>query len=383
MFHLVKDAYLHYEEHFDYTEDCMYISKNDHYEYNENISKMLLGEFKETSPRMYQHANSVKELAAELGGDQKLFDTLAKHKGFKNNGKIIIYCEPHSFKIFVMKWWKTLLPNLSVKEAYDLYNLYRNRAILANRDINPLKENSKELHDKYWRLDLDDFEFLYNSVFPFEVDPSVKDDASLEFHLASHYCGQTTKSFQKKVRHFYKKELIDEICECKLDIERRAYFLPKILGFASKVDFTGIDLEALKDQDPRLSFFGDKNIKMSDETHTYLSQSYNIPLLVKDLLDINSYLTSYFDGGPGLDPGSTFALQLYADKERMPTVEEVMDFENTKSLLGITGATAMDLYFISVFFKMANHNKMNLFLLQEICYLKSEKKEHELARYCL
>jgi len=367
MFHLTKDIYLDYEENFDYQEDCIYISKHDIYRYNENIGKMLIAEFGEDSPKMYEHAQNITELLRKFDGDKEFFKFLTRHKGYLNNGKLYIYCEPYSYKLFVIKWWKTLLPHLKKTEAYKLFQLYKNRAIYAHRQHNLVKDNSEELHNKYWSLREEDFNFLYKNSSKFEIDREAIDNASLEFHLASYYCGLITNSFKQKVRYFYRKQLVDEIAETKKDLERRLYFLPKIIEAEKEINFSEIDIENIK---VKYNFIGDSKIVPVTNTFPYLVKKYDILKLSELVLDAQVDLM-YFHNRKELDPVSTFATQLYSDCGGEPTIKQILDLENKSP------------YYISIFFKMADHNKMNLFLLQEIFYLKEQGRTEELKRYCL
>jgi len=367
MFHLVKNVYLRYEEHLDYQEDCLYISKHDNYQYNEQLGKMLKVEFGDYYPKMYAYANSIGEMTKQYGGEESFFDMLVDHKGYLENGRLYIFCDSYNFRSIVIKWWRTLLPNLDMNDAYRLFELYKNRAFYANRESNIFLDDSQEFHSKYWDMDKESFEFIYNNTTPFSIKESVKEHASLEFHLASYYCDGLTKPFARKIRHFYRKRLIDEVAETKKDLERRLYFLSGLVNDEFEISFDYADLEKIKEKYP---VFGDSEIKQSIDSFYYLESNYDVPVVVKAMMDAHIDLM-LLHGRKDIDPASTLAMQLYVDCDGEPSVEQILDEESRNS------------YYVSIFFKMADHNKVNLFLLQEIFYLKEQDRLDELKRYCL
>jgi len=177
MIHLFKKTYLDFDANIDFNTDRFVISKENGVEMLDLMNEAAYGDL------IGYHQDIAEVYWIDL-------ITNIVEESNKRNTKIVVYCDKESYKTFIVKWFKTVLPNLNVESFATIINtaMYKERAIANTKlasvntiKINEVKEGIGDLNDLFKATKID----------PADVE---KVDAmnlaySFEFLLASYFAG--------------------------------------------------------------------------------------------------------------------------------------------------------------------------------------------------
>jgi len=235
MIHLFKKTYLDLDTYIDFNTDRIVISKENGVEMFDLMNEAAYGDL------IAWHQDIAEVYWIDL--ISKIVE-----ESNKRDTKIIVYCDKEAYRTFVVKWFKTILPNINIESFNILLNtaMYKERAIANTKlaGVNTAKINNV-------KEGLGEFDALFKST---NIDPAdvTKVDAmdlaySLEFLLASHFAGveeykAPLKSVLKRfMRRWYNDAVVDARETAMLNIINPIQM--KVFGYdESSVNMTSLNV---------------------------------------------------------------------------------------------------------------------------------------------
>ena len=122
----------------------------DHHHYNKN---------------RIAYTKSIQELLTQFESDYSFFEYINNELTNSSTNKIIIYADEKSFNEFLIRWWRGIFPNLTIKSLYSLYSSYADSEILQISEfsnyINIAADSAnipfKYFSKIYWEKSIQDF----------------------------------------------------------------------------------------------------------------------------------------------------------------------------------------------------------------------------------
>ena len=333
----------------------------DHHHYNKN---------------RIAYTKSIQELLTQFESDYSFFEYINNELTNSSTNKIIIYADEKSFNEFLIRWWRGIFPNLTIKSLYSLYSSYADSEILQISEfsnyINIAADSAnipfKYFSKIYWEKSIQEIEGLYNLYPPFEVPDSVLIKSSLEFQIFNFkmFPSHDHSRLLLLIDTLYKKTFMAEICGAKRMIERCLPFLISEIEEHKKIyTLAPKRMVEIIETSSSLKFILDDKIKESKDSFDYLTSNYNLIEFSNNIIELDIILNkklnisreSLFQDNP--------CLAYFITNSRHPELELLINSEyNGTSVHNILK-------------KMIQTNKVNPYLLPGFYNLKQSLLEDD------
>lgn len=275
MIHILKDVYLNYKCNMTMRNDCIQIVDEsiDEMYYDPEVAKILEGN---VSQLIYR-TKTVDELMSLFASDDVFFDKLLKFKSSNHRDELVIYCDKNSFKIFLSKWLKTLMPNADYETFKIVFNTYRNHELLVTRNANQMTDLRMQIAE-YWPNTDEEIQELYSlESFKLSTD-TYKKHASIEFQIATFLNNNgcsIAMDFANKISALGERRVLLDMYYSKTEIEYYMYDLDLIWPELGNIDYSTLNIKETLTQKAGLAPIGDLMFKQI-KTIKKLKEQYNV-----------------------------------------------------------------------------------------------------------
>jgi hypothetical protein len=253
--------------------------------YNRDYEKNLIG-----------YGKNLNELLSNFLDDEDFFTKIQDEILSGKSPKVIIYADEFSMLQFLIKWWKTVFPNITSEGAYALYKCYADsetlRTVRNNNFLDISVKSNKENFDKfcktYWNEEENIFKQKFKEYSPFNISSKFVNTCSIEFLIMDYMVsGKICDSLVKKINHLYNKKFVYEITNLIKFAQHAIY----ILGFTDSILKEGCLLDG-KSLAPYLSssskyrVIHDSLIQYNIKSLDYIDVNYEVQKVCKDLLEL-------------------------------------------------------------------------------------------------
>jgi hypothetical protein len=278
MIHILKDVYLNYKCNMTMRNDCIQIVDEsiDEMYYDPEVAKLLEGN---VSQLIYR-TKTVDELMSLFPSDDIFFDKLLKFKSSNHRDELIIYCDKNSFKVFLSKWLKTLMPNADYETFKIVFNTYRNHELHITRNINQITDLRLKVPD-YWPNSDEEIQELFE-LEPFNITTeNYKKHASIEFQIATFLNNNgcsIAMDFANKISALGERRVILDMYYSKTEMEYYMYDLDLIWPEIGHIDHSTLNVKEVLDQKPGLKAVGNLSFRQLKSIKN-LEENYDVPAL--------------------------------------------------------------------------------------------------------
>lgn len=292
MYHLFNKFYLDFTNNFNESNSIAIISNG-------------IGTFVTPSGQKIIAYKHIDQLIDQYTNSGVFFNTILSTKK-----KQVIYCDRENFIKLLIRFHKTLLPNIDLESGYLLCKLIFSFYIhvyglssLQNSSANAkyfltLKQPSFEEYSSYWNI-LD--------TFSFDIRRNIKKiDFSYEHLLATYLCDQqhwTKEVLQSKMEYFYARMLADWLRTILNDVAFDIYFAYRSRPDIVNSDWKNASFETICLEKPELAYLfellqndivsADKKWIPDIKNDDMLYQLYNTLLQPGRIVEITEQKTIY------------------------------------------------------------------------------------------
>ena len=316
MIHILKDVYLNYRCNTTLRNDAIYILDEgiDDVFFDPEVARMLEGN---VSKLLYR-AKNIDELLSNFDSDTQFFNKLLKFKSSNHRDELMIFCDKNSFKIFLARWLKTVMPNADLETFKTIFITYKNHELYVTRHLNQMNDFRLKVPE-YWPSSDEEIEALYQ-LQPFNLTgEEYKKHVSIEFQLATFINDQTctiAADFAQKLHKLAERRIILDMFYTKTEMEYYLYDLDLLWPELDYQDYGSIDVEEMVSKKPALAILGDMRFREIKSIAT-LAAKYN----VKDVADACKEFALYTQG-----LGDIICLNQFIENNyQTPLIMDVLD----------------------------------------------------------
>jgi len=360
MIHIFNKVYITYAETFCGHESQSRVSGSFVRIIDKGLSFMY---DKDYDKNLLCYGKSLKEVLDNYASEKDFFSTMQKEIELKKSHKVIIYADENSMLEFLIRWWKTLFPSITYEAAYSLYTNFGDseslRSIRTNTFLDITVNSSpiylKKIVDLYWSTSRSYFLEKFNSLEPFSLEDSFKKDCSVEYQILDYLAkgsASISPDLDKKIQHFYAKELSSQIFSLVKDCQNYLYKLAVEESVISSHSY--LSTKSIKDvliRDNRFRIISDPNVQDDLENLKYISDNYELLKICKDLISFELALNKKRGSDPTVVDLDHSCVNYFITHGSYPESKTILDLE----IEGLSN--------FNIFDRLTNKKRMNPYLV--------------------